>query len=137
MHLRICGSCKSANLISANRKKYMVHISQIATFANLKKIKSANLQICDLRNLFADRPPLITGIYALFRLNILTKFSMRDVRNYLKASIYTLLSETQMLKTINATESFLLFLWQIYAMKIIFSVRFIDRKFLQIHLFKG
>jgi hypothetical protein len=35
---------------------------QIATFAEgpqiYKRIKSANFRICDLRNLFADRPPL-------------------------------------------------------------------------------
>jgi hypothetical protein len=33
MHLRICGSSKTANRISANRKKYKVRISQIATYA--------------------------------------------------------------------------------------------------------
>jgi hypothetical protein len=29
------------------------------SFANIKKCKSANSRICDLRNLFADRPPLV------------------------------------------------------------------------------
>jgi hypothetical protein len=42
----------------------MVHKPQICKMPNLrkvrksKKIKSANLRICDLRNLFADHPPL-------------------------------------------------------------------------------
>jgi hypothetical protein len=48
-----------------NRKEYMVRISQIRKLPHLekvckskKKIKSANLQICDLRNLISNRPPL-------------------------------------------------------------------------------
>ncbi len=56
----------SENRKSANRKKFQVSkskISHIATFAEdpltLEFLKSANLRICDLRNLFADRPSLL------------------------------------------------------------------------------
>jgi hypothetical protein len=71
MHLRICGSFKStktigsSNLKSANRKNIWSTNCKFAnchicgSSENYYLIKSANLQICDLRNLFADRPPLI------------------------------------------------------------------------------
>jgi len=55
MHLRTCGpqitkSPKIANPQSVILRK--VHKSN-------KLLNSANLRICDLRNLFADRPPLL------------------------------------------------------------------------------
>ncbi len=70
MYLRICGSFKSAiigpiNRKSANSKKiYGPQIAnlKIVTFAEgpqITKILSAYLRICDLRNLFEDRPPLM------------------------------------------------------------------------------
>ena len=58
MYLRTCGSFKSAN-----RKKDCVRKSQIHKASHLRKVrksnklfKSANLRICDFRNLYADRP---------------------------------------------------------------------------------
>ena len=54
MHLRICEFFKFIG--SANPQ---IPNPQIATFAESKKMKFANLRICVLRNLFANSPPLI------------------------------------------------------------------------------
>ncbi len=72
MFLRICGNFTSAKSNWARKsqkiyksQKYVIRKSQISKLTDLqkfrkyKKIKSANLQICGLRNVFADRPPLL------------------------------------------------------------------------------
>jgi hypothetical protein len=61
MYLRICVSLKSAKKNLQIAKICSPHIAnpQTATFAEdpqIYKKKSVNLRICDLRNLFADRP---------------------------------------------------------------------------------
>ncbi len=65
MYLRICGS-KSTKIGPANSKKIGFANPQIATLAKSPLIKdifqSANLRICDLRNLFLDRPPLAFSV---------------------------------------------------------------------------
>jgi len=60
MYFQTCESFKSVN-----HKKDWVHKSQIRKVPHLRKVrksnkllKSPNLRICDLRNLFANRPPL-------------------------------------------------------------------------------
>jgi hypothetical protein len=58
MYLRTCGSLKSANLETSQ-----IADSQSATFAEGPQIYhitvfNPQMGICDLRNLFADRPPL-------------------------------------------------------------------------------
>jgi hypothetical protein len=70
-YLRICGSFKSANNWVCKSQihksqKYVVRKLQIRKLPNLRKFpeykkkhSSAKLRICDLRNLFADRPPLL------------------------------------------------------------------------------
>jgi hypothetical protein len=52
MYLRIWGEVLRKIIWSANRYIF-------GSFANLKTILSANLWICDLRNLFADCLPLL------------------------------------------------------------------------------
>jgi hypothetical protein len=76
MHLRTCGSFLSAKKLGlanrkstsykyANGKKDWVRTSQIRKVPHLRKVRKSNklykpakLRICDLRNLFSDRPPL-------------------------------------------------------------------------------
>jgi hypothetical protein len=66
-YLRTCGGFKSANpkkIGSANGKSAKSHIC--GRSANIKKLfKCANLQICDLQNLFADHPPLQIALWIL------------------------------------------------------------------------
>ncbi len=61
MYLRACGSFKFANhenIGSANRKFEKVsHLRQVRNLSNY--LGPANLRICDSRNLFAYRPPLV------------------------------------------------------------------------------
>jgi hypothetical protein len=70
IYLRICGSFKSAknNLArkSANSKEYLWSVNPKSANKHIfrnsayqQKINPANLRICDLLNLFADRPPLV------------------------------------------------------------------------------
>jgi hypothetical protein len=72
MHLRTCGSVKSAH-----HKKLgpQITIPRSATFSEgreaNKLFKSANLRICDLWNLFVDRPPLYNILhYITFTVNM-------------------------------------------------------------------
>jgi hypothetical protein len=76
--LRICGGFKSAN-------KTWVRKAQIRKLPYLRKArksnklgKSANIRICDLRNLFADRPPKLFTVetlldYGLHRVPLYTR----------------------------------------------------------------
>jgi hypothetical protein len=71
MYLQTCGK-------PANYKEDWVRKSQIRKVSHLRNIrkfnklsKSANLRICDLRNLFADRPPFYVA--DLFQLSQLGK----------------------------------------------------------------
>jgi hypothetical protein len=61
MYLRTCGSYKSANHKKDSARKSQIH--KVPHLRNVRKsnklFKSAHLRICDLRNLFADRPPLV------------------------------------------------------------------------------
>ncbi len=61
MHLRFCRSLKSPNLIK--RLSPQIANPQNSTFAecsqNIKYCKFLNLRTYDLRNLFADHPPLM------------------------------------------------------------------------------
>jgi hypothetical protein len=58
---------------SANHKKYCVRKTANPKLPHLRKIrkynkffKSENLRICDLRNLFAERPPVLNTQRALY-----------------------------------------------------------------------
>jgi hypothetical protein len=51
MYLQTCGRFKSAN------RKTVSHLRKVRKPYNL--FKPANLRICELRNLFADRPHLL------------------------------------------------------------------------------
>ncbi len=63
MYLRICGSSQkigSANCKSTQRKNIWSANHKSSNCYIFFKFKSANLRICDLRNIFADLSPLET-----------------------------------------------------------------------------
>jgi hypothetical protein len=82
MYLPACGSFKSAN-----HKKDWVCKSQMIKLPHLRKVhksnklmKSVNLRIRDLRNLFADRPPLQRVFEYATRVNLLSSGTGNGLR---------------------------------------------------------
>jgi hypothetical protein len=74
MYLRTCGSVKSANhkkIESVNCKS--AHLWKVCK--SNKLFKSANFLLCDMRNLFADRPPFIANTECCFRHSYIRNFS--------------------------------------------------------------
>ncbi len=74
----ICYICKEKSYVFADLRKFQVRKSQICKGSHLRKVrksnklcKSANLRICDLRNLFADRFAIRVAIFYFFRYHIL------------------------------------------------------------------
>jgi hypothetical protein len=55
-YLRTCGNFKSANHKEIRSVNAVSHLRMVRK--SNKLFKTANLRICDLRNLLADRPPL-------------------------------------------------------------------------------
>jgi hypothetical protein len=71
MYLRSCGSYKSEShkkiyvLKSKNRKEQDL----LKVRKSYKLFKSANVRLCDSRNFFADRPPLLFSTHNIFFLS--------------------------------------------------------------------
>ncbi len=68
IQLRICESLSpqktaSGNRNSGNRQKHRLRKQQFRKLLHFREVrKSRSLQICDLRNLFADSPPLTDSV---------------------------------------------------------------------------